>query len=89
MGEMVELRRELGKLKERNSRVEADKAWETSWARKLAIFVLTYLAIAIYFYATNLPSPFTNALVPSLAFVISTLSLPFFKKHWIESFYKK
>ena len=89
MSKMDELRREMGRLKERNARVEADKTWETSLARKIVIFILTYLAIAIYFYATNIPGPFTNALVPSLAFVISTLSLPFFKKYWVERIYKK
>jgi len=89
MSKMDELRREMGRLKERNARVEADKTWETSLARKIVIFILTYLAIAVYFYATGLPNPLVNSLVPSLAFVISTMSLPFFKKRWIESVYKK
>ncbi|HLD62909.1 MAG TPA: hypothetical protein VI875_03515 [Candidatus Norongarragalinales archaeon] len=89
MTELSWLRKEIGRLKERNARVEADKAWETSWARKLVIFILTYLAMAIYFYATGLPNPLVNSFVPALAFVISTLSLPLFKKYWAENFYKK
>ncbi|MEM4255411.1 MAG: hypothetical protein QXR53_03730 [Candidatus Norongarragalinales archaeon] len=89
MSEATELRKEIGKLKERNTKVEADKAWETSWARKLLIFVLTYLAMVVYFQATGLPNPLVNSFVPALAFVISTLSLPFFKKHWTERIYRK
>lgn len=89
MTELSWLRKEIGRLKERNARVEADKAWETSWARKLVIFILTYLAMAIYFYATGLPNPLVNSFVPALAFVISTLSLPLFKKYWVENVYKK
>ena len=89
MTELSWLRKEIGRLKERNARVEADKAWETSWARKLVIFILTYLAMAIYFSATGLPNPLVNSFVPALAFVISTLSLPLFKKYWAENFYKK
>ncbi|MDD5163113.1 MAG: hypothetical protein PHD95_02790 [Candidatus ainarchaeum sp.] len=89
MNEIEELKKEIKKINERNSRVESDKAWETSWARKIVIFVLTYCAISIYFFAVGLPAPLVNSLVPALAFVISTLSLPFFKKHWVKNFYKK
>jgi hypothetical protein len=28
----------LEKIEKRNSRVELDKAWETSWTRKLSIY---------------------------------------------------
>ncbi|MDD5148471.1 MAG: hypothetical protein PHH08_03325 [Candidatus ainarchaeum sp.] len=89
MKEIEELRNEIKKLHERNSRVEADKAWETSWTRKIVIFALTYCAISIYFFAAGLPAPLVNSFVPALAFVISTLSMPFFKKQWIKNFYKK
>ncbi len=89
MNKMNKLSTEIEGIKERNAKVEADKAWETSWARKFVIFILTYLAITVYFYATGLPDPAINSLVPALAFVISTLSLPFFKKYWVENMYKK
>jgi len=84
-----ELEREIEKIKERNKKVEADKSWETSWTRRFVIFALTYAAIAVYFSAAGLPNPLVNSLVPALAFVISTLSLPFFKKCWVRYFYKK
>ena len=83
------LRRVLTEIQARNLRVEEDKAWETSWTRKIVIFVLTYLAISVYFYSAGLSEPFKNALVPALAFVISTLSLPFFKGIWMKNRHKK
>jgi hypothetical protein len=78
------LEKEIQKLKERNKRVEIDKAWETSLTRKLVIAILTYLVIVIFFFIAELPKPWINAIVPSLAFVLSTLSLPLFKKIWIK-----
>jgi len=75
---------EIKNIKERNKRVELDKAWETSLTRKIIIAVLTYIVIVIFFYFAELPKPFINSIVPSLAFIISTLSLPIFKKIWIN-----
>jgi hypothetical protein len=82
------LQAEIEKLKDRNSKVEADKAWETSLFRKAMISALTYATVVIFFFAAELPDPFVNAIVPSLAFLLSTLTLPFFKRMWIGSFYK-
>jgi hypothetical protein len=64
--------------------VEADKAWETSWTRKLVIVVLTYIVIVSFFLVADLPKPFVNAIVPSLAFVLSTLSVGVFKQAWLN-----
>lgn len=79
-----DLQREIKRLKERNARVEADKAWETSYARKIIIAILTYLVIVVFFLSSGLPRPWVNAIVPSLAFIISTLSLPLFKRIWMR-----
>jgi len=84
MEELEELKAEIEKIKERNARVEADKAWETSLARKVLIAVLTYIVITLFFLAASLPKPFINALIPTLAFILSTLSIPFFKKMWMK-----
>lgn len=88
MATFEELQTELDKIKERNQRVEADKAWETSWARRFIILILTYLVIVIFFYVAKLPKPFINAIVPSAAFVLSTLSLSFFKRIWLKYTHK-
>lgn len=89
MATLKELENEINKLKERNSRVEQDKAWETSNTRKVIIAIFTYLAIALYMWAVRIPSPFLNAIVPTVGFLLSTLTLPFFKKMWIHKNYRK
>lgn len=76
--------KEIESIKERNLRVENDKLWETSLTRKLIIAVLTYLVIVLFFISANLPNPFVNAIVPTLGFILSTLSLPYFKQIWIK-----
>ena len=63
-------------IEDRNKRVELDKAWETSWTRRGIIIVLTYFVVVLFFYFANLPNPFVNSIVPTLGFVLSTLSLP-------------
>ncbi|MFH1199869.1 MAG: hypothetical protein V1708_02270 [Candidatus Micrarchaeota archaeon] len=77
------LEKEINVLKERNRRVEADKAWETGTARRAMIFLLTYAVIVVFFVSARLPDPFANSLVPAIAFALSGLSLPFFKKVWL------
>lgn len=76
--------KEIAELKARNKRVEADKAWETSLTRKVAISGLTYGVVVLFFFVADLANPFVNALVPSIGFVLSTLSLSLFKKWWIS-----
>ena len=85
MNELEQIKRDIEEIKERNTRVELDKSWETSWSRKILIAILTYIVIVLFFYFAELPSPFINAIVPALAFVLSTLSIPFFKKIWIKN----
>jgi polyferredoxin len=75
---------EIEKIKQRNKRVELDKAWEMSWTRKIVIAILTYIVIVIFFYFAKLPNPLVNSIVPALAFILSTLSLSIFKKIWLN-----
>ncbi|MBR9706500.1 hypothetical protein GOV14_05675 [Candidatus Pacearchaeota archaeon] len=82
---LAKLEKEISIIKKRNKRVELDKAWETSFIRKILIFLLTYVVIVIFFYFAKLPQPFINSIVPAVAFVLSTLTLSFFKKLWIRS----
>ena len=89
MDDYKKLDQEISKIKERNSKVEADKAWETSLFRKALIAILTYAVIVLFFYFADLQKPFINAIVPAMGFVLSTLSVPVFKNLWIKHFYKK
>ena len=88
MANLDQLEQEIKALKERNQRVEANKGWETSWARRVLIFLFTYLAIGVYLWAIDISSPWLNAIVPAVAFMLSTLTLPFFRKLWLRYFRK-
>lgn len=84
MDELQQIKNEIEQIKQRNARVEADKAWETSFSRKILVAVLTYIVIVLLFLVAGLPKPFINALVPTAGFLLSTLSIPFFKKLWLK-----
>ena len=89
MTDLRQLQSEIETIKTRNKRVEADKAWETSMSRKVIVSVLTYFVIVLFFYSAGLPNPFINAIVPTLGFILSTLSLPLLKEIWLKKIYKK
>lgn len=72
------------RIEERNTRVEMDKKWEGSWTRKLLIALCTYAAIGLYFQYILQVNPWVNAIVPTIGFLLSTLTLPFFKKMWVK-----
>ena len=81
----MNIEKRIKNIEERNKRVELDKAWETSFTRRLLIIVLTYIVISLFFLFAHIERPFINSIVPSLAFVLSTLSMPYFKRIWIRN----
>lgn len=85
MKELEQIKKDIEEIKERNRRVEKDKAWETSTTRKVLVAILTYIVVVIFFTFAKLPKPFINAIVPTLGFLLSTLSISFAKKLWIKN----
>jgi uncharacterized membrane-anchored protein len=86
---LKQLETRIEKIEERNYRVEADKAWETSWLRRVLIALLTYIVVWMYLvFVVNLPNPFINALVPTIGFLLSTLSIDLAKSFWMKYIYK-
>ena len=78
-----EVELEIQKIKERNKKVELDKAWETSGTRKICICILTYIVVIIYSYIVrNYSNIFLSSLVPVIGFTLSTLSLKYVRKIW-------
>ncbi len=71
-------------IEERNKRVELDKAWETSWTRRLTIAMITYGVAATFMYLIGVGNVFLNALIPTGGFLLSTLSLSIIKGWWIK-----
>ena len=82
MSSFENLEKRLAAIELRNKKVTKDKAWEGSAARKILLIVFTYLSIALYLYFKIHIDPWLNAIVPALGFLLSTLSLPFFRKLW-------
>ena len=89
MSEIEDLKKEIQEIKTRNKQVAVDKAWETSLTRKLLLIIFTYFAISLYLNAINIEDPWLNAIVPALAFFLSTLTLPFFRSIWEKYILKK
>ncbi|HJJ11182.1 MAG TPA: hypothetical protein OIM49_05510 [Clostridiaceae bacterium] len=78
-----DLENEIAKIKERNKRVELDKAWETSWTRKICICILTYIVVVIYSYLINKNNNiWLSSLVPVIGFTLSTVSLNLVRTVW-------
>lgn len=71
-------------IEKRNAQVELDKAWETSGTRKTLLVIFTYISIGLYMNAIGVKDPWMNAVIPSIGFLLSTLTLPFFKRQWIK-----
>ena len=78
-----ELKNEIEKIKERNEKVELNKAWETSWTRKLCICILTYIVVVIYSFLINkINNIWLSSLVPVIGFTLSTVSLKLVRNLW-------
>lgn len=81
---MTSLEPRLAAIEQRNARVETDKAWETSWTRRIAIAVLTYIIIGLTLTLIHAENPWIGAIIPVLGFLLSTLSLPIVKNLWAK-----
>lgn len=81
---MKNLEKRLKEIESRNTLVEADKSWETSLSRRGLLALFTYFAIGFYLRAIKIQKPWLNAIVPAAAFMLSTLTMPLFKKVWIK-----
>jgi hypothetical protein len=86
---MNELQTELEAIKDRNARVEADKAWETSWTRRLFIALITYCVAALYMSFAGLSPAFLGAFIPTGGYLLSTLSIPHIRRIWQQKAYKR
>ncbi len=82
MSEKRSTEERLTDIETRNHRVENEKSWEVSWTRRLSIAGLTYVVVAVYLTITHNPTPYANALVPAVGFLLSTLVLPGIRTIW-------
>ncbi len=78
------LQERVSVIEERNARVAADKAWETSWVRRGLIAGVTYICAVILLNGMGNENAAMNALVPVVGYLLSTFSLPPIKKIWMQ-----
>jgi hypothetical protein len=71
-------------IEKRNKHVDLDKAWETSAVRKAVLVFSTYMIIGLFMWSIDISDPWINAIVPSLGYLLSTLTLPGVKRWWIS-----
>ena len=84
MGKLNNIEKRLRNIEERNKKVESDKLWETSFMRRGLLTLFTYLAIGFYLQSVQIEKPWLNAIVPAVALMLSTLTMPFFNRIWIK-----
>lgn len=80
----MNIEQEIQALKDRNSRVEADKAWETSFIRAGVIALITYVVAGVTLQLIGAVKPWLTAFVPALGWILSTLTLTPLKKWWMR-----
>jgi uncharacterized BrkB/YihY/UPF0761 family membrane protein len=81
---MKDLETRIAAIEARNRKVEQDKAWETSWTRRISVAVLTYAVIVAYLVVINNNNPWVNAAVPAVGFMLSTMAMS-----WVQSIWRK
>ncbi|MBI5389386.1 hypothetical protein HZB01_03335 [Candidatus Woesearchaeota archaeon] len=85
MATLKKLEGDITALKERNRRVESDKAWEVSWTRRLVIAAATYVVAGIWLVVIHDMYPWLKAFVPAGGYLLSTLTISAAKKRWIKN----
>lgn len=78
----MDINEEITALKERNVKVEAEKAWEVSLTRKASVAALTYLVAAVWLFVIHENLVLLKAFVPVAGYVLSTLTLPPLRRFW-------
>jgi hypothetical protein len=80
----MDFEKEILQIKERNKKVESDKAWERSWTRRISIAVFTYVVAEAWLLIISEPHSWLKAFVPVVGYILSTLTLPPIKKYWVN-----
>ncbi len=78
----MDIEKEINEIKERNSRVELDKSWETSLLRRGFIAAITYIVALTWLILIDETQVGLKAVVPVAGYLISTFSLPWLRGVW-------
>jgi len=88
MNEIEKIKKDLEEIHKRDKLAETDHAWEQSYTRRMIALAFTYLLVVVFMQAADLPDPWKNAFVPTLAYVITNQTLPLFKNLWRNYIYR-
>lgn len=78
----MDFEQEIRELKERNERVDSDKRWETSVARRLLVALLVFCAAWAWLFIQGSETALRDALFPPCGYLLSTTALSFFRVQW-------
>jgi hypothetical protein len=81
----MDIENTIKELRNRNSRVEIDKAWETSYTRRISISIITYVVAVLWLYLINESGIWLKSVVPVAGYILSTISIPQIRKIWLEN----
>lgn len=79
---MHDLESRISAIESRNVRVATDKAWETSFTRRISIIVMTYCILGLYMKLLGIENWYFHALVPTCGYFLSMLALPVIRNMW-------
>ena len=74
----------LTEIKLRNQRVTEEKAWEVSRVRRGLVAALTFIFAGAVLWGVGASQPLLNALIPTTGYVVSTFSIPWVKRLWLQ-----
>lgn len=75
-------------LEARNKRVEADKAWETSWTRTFLLMAISFMVVWCYLRYIAHDTPWKDAILAALGISVSTLTIQIAKNKWLQRYVK-
>jgi hypothetical protein len=75
----------LSTINERNRKVERDKLWEVSAARRGFIAFVTFLTVSLVLWLVGSRRPLIEACIPTIGYLLSCLSLPVVRRLWERS----
>ena len=80
--DVAALRRRIKKLENRQKQADAHAAWQQSWTRTALICAATYAVLAPYMCLAQLNDAWVGAVVPTVAYALSTFQLPAARRAW-------
>jgi len=79
-----DLREIITKLYNEFNEDKKHQKFNSSWTRVIIITTLTYIIMSNYMLFLQVKDPYYNAVIPATGFYLSTLSLSFVRKLWIQ-----